>query len=92
MPMKAEPRPGPAWAPQLPALSPSERQPSGAQVSKPQIWAEVVDRHGADLILHGHAHHGKLDGRTTAGIPVHDVAITLLESQSPPDVYRVFEV
>ena len=53
--------------------------------------AEVVDRHGADLIIHGHAHHGKLDGRTTAGIPVHNVAITLLESRSPA-VYRVFEI
>src|SRR2546430_11110499 len=54
--------------------------------------AEVVDRHGADLIIHGHAHHGKLDGRTTAGIPVANVAITLLESQQPPAVYRVFEI
>src|SRR5205809_7074273 len=38
--------------------------------------AEVVDRHGADLIVHGHAHHGTMDGKTTAGIPVHNVAIT----------------
>jgi Icc-related predicted phosphoesterase len=43
--------------------------------------AEVVDRHGADLIVHGHAHHGSLSGKTTAGIPVHNVAITLLQSQ-----------
>jgi Icc-related predicted phosphoesterase len=27
--------------------------------------AEVVDRHGADFIVHGHAHHGCLDGKTT---------------------------
>jgi len=26
--------------------------------------AEVLDRHGADLVLHGHAHHGKLEGKT----------------------------
>ena len=43
--------------------------------------AEVVDRHGASLIIHGHAHHGKLDGRTTAGILAANVAITLLKSQ-----------
>src|ERR1700680_202147 len=49
--------------------------------------AEVVDRHGADLVVHGHAHHGKMDGRTTAGVPVHNVAITLLQSQNPPAVY-----
>src|SRR6266404_6004459 len=53
---------------------------------------EVVDRHGADLVLHGHAHNGKCDGKTTGGVPVHNVAITLLQSQNPPAVYRVFEV
>jgi Icc-related predicted phosphoesterase len=54
--------------------------------------AEVVDRHGADLVLHGHAHNGKPDGATTAGIPVHNVAITLLQAQTPPVAYRVFDV
>jgi Icc-related predicted phosphoesterase len=54
--------------------------------------AEVVDRHGADLVLHGHAHHGKPDGKTPAGIAVHNVAITLLQSQDPPAVYRIFDV
>lgn len=54
--------------------------------------AEVVDRHGADLVLHGHAHHGKPDGKTPAGIPVHNVAITLLQAQDPPAVYRIFDV
>ncbi len=54
--------------------------------------AEVIDRHGADLVVHGHAHNGKLNGHTTAGIPVHNVAITLLQSQQPPAAYRVFDV
>jgi Icc-related predicted phosphoesterase len=54
--------------------------------------AEVIDRHGADLVVHGHAHNGKLSGRTTGGIPVHNVAITLLQSQQPPAGYRIFEV
>src|SRR6476620_11038652 len=54
--------------------------------------AEVVDRHGADLVVHGHAHHGQLDGKTTGGIPVHNVAITLLQAQQPSAVYRVFDV
>jgi len=54
--------------------------------------AEIVDRHGADLVLHGHAHNGKCDGQTTGGIPVHNVAITLLQAQNPPAVYRVFDV
>jgi Icc-related predicted phosphoesterase len=54
--------------------------------------AEVVDRHGANLVLHGHAHNGKPDGRTTAGVPVHNVAITLLQAQDPSNVYRIFDI
>jgi Icc-related predicted phosphoesterase len=54
--------------------------------------AEVVDRHGADLIVHGHAHHGCPDGKTTAGVPVHNVAITLLQAQKPPAAYRLFDI
>ncbi len=54
--------------------------------------AEVVDRHGADMVLHGHAHHGQMEGRTTGGIPVHNVAITLLQAQQPSSAYRVFDV
>lgn len=54
--------------------------------------AEVIDRHGADLVVHGHAHHGTPDGTTTAGIPVHNVALALLQKQDPPAVYRVFEI
>lgn len=54
--------------------------------------AEVVDRHGADLVVHGHAHNGRPDGRTTGGVPVHNVAITLLQAQQPSAVYRIFEV
>jgi len=54
--------------------------------------AEVIDRHGADLVVHGHAHHGSLEGRTTGGVPVHNIAITLLQAQAPPAAYKVFEV
>jgi Icc-related predicted phosphoesterase len=54
--------------------------------------AEVVDRHGADLVLHGHAHHGQPEGKTTGGNPVYNVAVTLLQAQSPPTVYRVFDL
>jgi Icc-related predicted phosphoesterase len=54
--------------------------------------AEVVDRIGADLVLHGHAHNGKCDGKTPGGVPVHNVAITLLQRLNPSAVYRVFDV
>jgi Icc-related predicted phosphoesterase len=54
--------------------------------------AEVVDRHGADLVLHGHAHHGHLEGKTPGGIPVHNVATTLLQAREPSALYRVFDI
>jgi Icc-related predicted phosphoesterase len=54
--------------------------------------AEVVDRHEADLVLHGHAHHGAPDGKTTGGVPVANVALSLLQSQNPPKAFRVFDV
>jgi hypothetical protein len=54
--------------------------------------AEVVDRHGADLVVHGHAHHGKIEGRTTTGVAVHNVAISLLQAQEKPAVYRIFDL
>ncbi|HWY59845.1 MAG: metallophosphoesterase [Acidobacteria bacterium] len=54
--------------------------------------AEVIDRHGADLVVHGHAHHGTLEGQTLAGVPVRNVAITLLQAQPNPSTYRVFDI
>ena len=54
--------------------------------------AEVADRHGANLVLHGHAHHGCIEGKTTAGIPVYNVALPLLQQQNPPVPYRILDV
>jgi len=50
---------------------------------------EVIDRLGAHLVLHGHAHHGSAEGKTTGGIPVYNVALSLLQSTGKP--YRIFE-
>jgi uncharacterized protein len=54
--------------------------------------AEVVDRHGANLVLHGHAHHGSPNGKTTAGIPVHNVALPILQATGVATPYRIFDV
>jgi Icc-related predicted phosphoesterase len=54
--------------------------------------AEVIDRHGASLALHGHAHHGKPDGKTTGGVAVHNVAVGLNMQHNGGKPYRVFEV
>ena len=54
--------------------------------------AEVVDRHGADLVVHGHAHAGSPEGKTTAGCPVYNVAMAINQTQPGGSVYRIFEV
>src|SRR5260370_3280221 len=54
--------------------------------------AEVIDRHGAALALHRHAHHGMLDGVTIGGVPVRNVAVTLLLAHDSTRPYRVFDL
>jgi Icc-related predicted phosphoesterase len=44
------------------------------------LLAEAADSAGADLILHGHAHHGQEKGVTARGIPVRNVALPVLNS------------
>jgi Icc-related predicted phosphoesterase len=41
--------------------------------------ANAIDRHGVDLIVHGHAHHGSPEGRTSGNIPVFNVSRFVLE-------------
>jgi Icc-related predicted phosphoesterase len=38
------------------------------------LLAEAIDRAGADLVLHGHAHRGTEQGVTPGGVPVRNVA------------------
>lgn len=49
--------------------------------------AEALDAAGADLVLHGHAHHGTEKGVTAGGIPVRNVAMPLLRR-----AYAVYEL
>ena len=53
------------------------------------LFAEVADRCRADLVIHGHAHHGTEKGSTPAGIPVRNVAQPVL--RRPYAVYGVDE-
>jgi Icc-related predicted phosphoesterase len=43
------------------------------------LFAELADRHGVDLVLHGHAHRGVERGRTPGGIPVRNVAQAVIQ-------------
>ncbi|HEX2029489.1 MAG TPA: metallophosphoesterase [Nitriliruptorales bacterium] len=51
------------------------------------LLAEVADRAGADLYVHGHAHHGVEKGTTPHGIPVRNVAQPVI--RRPFAVYRL---
>jgi Icc-related predicted phosphoesterase len=42
------------------------------------LLGEAIDRHGADLVVHGHAHHGIEHGVTPGGVPVRNVAIPVI--------------
>jgi hypothetical protein len=42
-------------------------------------------------IFHGHAHHGALEGKTPKGIPVYNVARTVLKKALDRE-FRVFEL
>jgi Icc-related predicted phosphoesterase len=43
------------------------------------LLAEALDQAGADLVVHGHAHHGAEKGVTAKGIPVRNVAMPLIK-------------
>lgn len=44
------------------------------------LLARAIDAVGADLVVHGHAHHGTEKGVTARGIPVRNVALPLIRS------------
>ena len=42
---------------------------------------DPIDTLGADVVFHGHAHHGSYRGRTPGGVPVFNVATHVLAAQ-----------
>jgi Icc-related predicted phosphoesterase len=54
---------------------------------------EPINRYNATLVVHGHAHHGVPEGRTTTGVPVFNVSLPVLRSTFPEQpTFRLFEV
>lgn len=52
-----------------------------------------LNRYPVNVVFHGHAHHGSLEGRTALGIPVFNVAMPLLLRAFPNrPPFRVFEL
>jgi Icc-related predicted phosphoesterase len=55
------------------------------------LFADALDRHGASMVVHGHAHHGVPEGATPGGIPVCNVSRYVL-SRHNGCAYTVFDV
>jgi Icc-related predicted phosphoesterase len=54
---------------------------------------EALERGGATLACHGHAHAGAPEGATPAGIPVYNVAAPVLGATDPERIaFRIIEV
>jgi Icc-related predicted phosphoesterase len=53
---------------------------------------EPLSRYSVSLVVHGHAHHGTPQGRTSNGIPVYNVSLSLMRESWPDRPYRVLEV
>ena len=44
---------------------------------------EPINRYRVSAVFHGHAHRGTAEGRTSTGIPVHNVSMPLLQRVNP---------
>jgi Icc-related predicted phosphoesterase len=53
---------------------------------------EPLSRYPVTAVFHGHAHHGRPEGRTTKDVPVFNVSLSLMREISPAAPFRVVEV
>ena len=54
---------------------------------------EPLNRYPVSAVFHGHAHAGKAEGRTSAGVPVYNVSLALMRRSFPDrPPLRMFEV
>jgi Icc-related predicted phosphoesterase len=54
--------------------------------------AEPIDRFGAAVAFHGHAHTGSFRGATPGGVPVFNVSHVLLQQEGAGEMYFVYEI
>jgi Icc-related predicted phosphoesterase len=52
---------------------------------------EPINRHEVNVVFHGHAHSGTLEGATSTGIPVYNVAMPLLRARTKVG-FRIYEL
>lgn len=54
---------------------------------------DSVDRYPVSAVFHGHAHHGRPEGRTKTNVPVYNVALPVLRKNFPDQVpARIIEL
>jgi Icc-related predicted phosphoesterase len=54
---------------------------------------EPINRYAVTAVFHGHAHHGRPEGKTGNGTPVYNVSLPLLRSSFPENPYfRLIEL
>jgi Icc-related predicted phosphoesterase len=54
---------------------------------------EPLTRYPVDVVFHGHAHHGAIEGRTRENVPVYNVSMMLLQRTYPNrPPFRVIEL
>jgi Icc-related predicted phosphoesterase len=54
---------------------------------------DPINRFPVSLVVHGHAHQGRIEGKTSKGVPVYNVSMPLLTRTFPDRLpFRVFEL
>jgi Icc-related predicted phosphoesterase len=54
--------------------------------------AEAIDHFDVNVVFHGHAHHGSVQGKTMKGTPVYNCCLQLLEKVNPQQPFALVEV
>lgn len=53
---------------------------------------EPLGRFPVNAVFHGHAHHGRAEGRTSKGVPVFNVSLSLMRELWPERPFRIVEI
>ena len=53
---------------------------------------EPLNRYPLNAVFHGHAHHGQYEGKTKSGVPVYNVAHSLMQRLNPERPFHLQEV
>jgi Icc-related predicted phosphoesterase len=53
---------------------------------------EPLNRYPLTGVFHGHAHHGQYEGKTKSGVPVYNVAHSLMQRRTPERPFHLQEI